>query len=92
MTKFYSQGRPKDPIRQVLRRLVGKSPPKFVRGYNYSNLTDVQHAQLQDWVGSNINNTVLYWSTAIGIIEAAENIVAEAVANANIPPEETNDD
>lgn len=90
--KFYSQGRPKDPIRQVLRRLVGKAPPKFVRGYNYGNLTDVQHAQLQDWVSINISDTVLYWSTAIGIIEAAENIVGEAVANANIPPEETDDD
>jgi hypothetical protein len=35
-----------------------------------------------------INDTPLYWSTGIGIIEAAETIVAEAVANANIPPKD----
>jgi hypothetical protein len=86
--RFYSQGKPKDPIREVLRRLVGKAPPKFVRGYDYSNLTDKQHEELQSWVLDGISDTVLYWSTGIGIIEAAETIVAEAVENANIPPKD----
>jgi hypothetical protein len=86
--RYYSQGKPKDPIREVLHRIVGKEPPPFVQGYDYSNLTDRQYEQLQSWVLNSLSGTELYWSTGIGILEAAQNIVAEAVANANIPPKE----
>lgn len=85
----YSQGNPKDPIREVLRHLVGEEPPTFVRGYDTMNLTDRQLEELTPWILNTLSSTELYWSTGIGIIEAAENIVAEAVANANIPPKES---
>jgi len=87
--RFSYYGQIKDPIRSVLKLLCGGSePPPYVQGYDYDNLTDDQHSQLQDWVGMHISEEII-WSTAIGIIDAAENIVAEAVANANILPEET---
>lgn len=82
--RHYTQGAPRNPIRIVLRRIMGKAPPKYVQGYDYSNLTDVQHTRLQEWVGMNLPDSI-FWSTAIGVIDAAENIVAEAVGNANIP-------
>lgn len=85
---FFTQGKPKHPLRDALRIFMGgKRPPDFVQGYEYSNLTDAQHAQLQDWVSLNLPAT-LYWSTAIGIIESAEKVVDEAVGNANIPPKD----
>lgn len=74
-----------NPIRDVLKLLCGgKEPPEFVRGYDYSNLTDAQHSELQNWVGMNMDRSI-EWSTAIGIIDAAESIVIEAAGNANIP-------
>jgi hypothetical protein len=76
---------PKNPIRKVLRAMTGKKPPKFVKGYDYSNLTDMQHQELQDWAATNARPT---WLTGIGLIEAAEKQVQEAVDNANIPPKE----
>lgn len=39
--------------------------------------------ELQDWVGEYIRSE-FFWSTNIGIIEAAEHIVKEAYANGNI--------
>lgn len=85
--KHYTWGNPKDPIRQVFKRLVGAEPPTLVRGYDTRSLTDKQSTELTTWVLNTLSSTDLYWSTGIGIIEAAENIVAEAVENANIPPE-----
>lgn len=75
---------PKNPIRKVLRAMTGKKPPKFVKGYNYNNLTDMQHQELQDWAATNVRPN---WLTGIGLIEAAERQVKEAVDNSNIPPE-----
>jgi hypothetical protein len=79
------------PIRDALFVLVGAEPPQFVQGYDYADYNDAQHHQLQDWVGTVLDGR-LSWSTAIGIIDAAERIVAEAVSNANIPPKEHWDD
>jgi len=75
---------PKNPIRKVLRAMTGKRPPSYVKGYNFSNLTDKQTDELQDWA---VNNVRPFWLTGIGLIEAAEKQVKEAVDNANIPPE-----
>lgn len=76
------------PLREALKVLMGgKEPPKYVQGYDYSNLTDDQHTHLQDWVNMNLPGTIA-WSTGIGVIDAAEHIVEEAVGNANIPPKE----
>lgn len=77
------QGKPKHPIREVLKLLCGKAPPKFVVGYDYSNLTDNQHEALHNWCSYNARP---YWSTGIALAEAAEKIVEEAVSNGNIPP------
>lgn len=78
------QGKPRHPIRDVLKRIIGKAPPQYVRGYDYSNFTDGQHSDLQDWVSLNLPVS-LEWSTAIGVIDAAQTIVEEAVSNGNIP-------
>lgn len=75
---------PKNPIRKVLRAMTGKKPPEFVKGYNYDNLTDMQHQELQDWASTNVRPN---WLTGIGLVEAAERQVKEAVDNGNIPPE-----
>ncbi len=84
--RHYSQGSPRHPIREVLQRIVGAVPPDFVQGYDYNNLTDTQYESLQSWVLDSLSDSPLYWSTGIGILEAAQNIVEEAVINANIPP------
>ena len=85
--KKYPPAKPQDPIREVLEMIVGKPPPPLIQGYTLRNLTDGQYHALQAWVVNSLSITKLYWSTGIGILEAAENIVAEAVANGNIPPE-----
>jgi hypothetical protein len=64
--------------------MTGKRPPKFVKNYNFDNLTDMQRDELQDWA---VNNVRPFWITGIGLIEAAEKQVKEAVDNGNIPPE-----
>jgi len=81
--------KPKHPIREVLTWLCGKQPPYYVQGYDYSNLTDQQHEDLQQWAVEKIDKTPLFWSTGIAVIEAAETIVAEAVSNGNIPAKDS---
>lgn len=75
---------PREPLRDVLRAATGKAPPRFVRGYSTRGLTDEQNDRLQDWAATHARPG---WLTGIGLIEAAEAQVAEAVANGNIPPE-----
>ena len=77
-------GKVKNPIREVLKATTGKSPPKFVLGYSFENLTDEQFSKLQDWA---IVNVKPVWLTGIGLLDAAENQVKEAVSNGNIPKE-----
>ena len=74
-----------DPIREVLQAMTGKEPPSFVRGYDYKGLTDEQVQELQDWCCVNVKPE---WLTGIGLMDAAENQVAEAVSNGNIAPVE----
>jgi|SRR6478609_616191 len=78
---------PKDPFRDVLKAMTGKEPPAFVKGYGSRDLTDQQQMELQDWCSSNAEP---FWLTGIGLWEAAEQQVKEAVSNGNIPrdPEE----
>lgn len=75
---------PKDPIRLVLKAMTGAVPPTFVRGYNFKGLTDDQTSKLQDWC---VNHVRPDWLTGIGLMDAAEEQVREAVDNGNIPPE-----
>ena len=74
---------PKDPIRQVLRAMTGVQPPAFVSGYDFDNLSDTQLQTLQDWA---IMSVKPRWLTGIGLLDAAESQVQEAVDNGNIPP------
>lgn len=75
---------PKHPFREVLETIARVKAPDFVRGYNTRGYSDLEQMQLQDWAASHAKPS---WGTGIGFIEAAELIVAEAVANGNIPPE-----
>jgi hypothetical protein len=75
---------PKDPIREVLRAMTGVTPPAFVKGYDCKGLTDAQVQELQDWCATHVRPS---WLTGIGLMDAAENQVAEAVSNGNIPPD-----
>jgi len=72
---------PRCPWRLVIKTLVGKEPPEWVRG-DLRKLSDERHSELQDWIGSNLQPS-MEWSTAIGVIDAACSLVEEAKANAN---------
>lgn len=74
---------PKDPIREVLQQMLGAEPPDFVRGYSLTQLSDQDYEALQDWVG---DHYPIGWETNIGLLDAAEIRVQEAVMNGNIPP------
>lgn len=71
------------PWREAIAMLVGKRPPLWMRGNPSTALNDEQTDQLQDWIGRNLSPN-MQWSTAIGIIEAAQALVHAAVDNGNI--------
>lgn len=83
------QAKPKHPIRESLRWLLGAEPPKYVQGYNLGNLTDDQKDDLQSWAVRNVDKTAIFWGTGIAMLDAAEAIVNEAVDNGNIPAEDS---
>jgi hypothetical protein len=72
---------PRCPWRLAIKTIVGKEPPDWVRG-NLHKLSDARHGELQDWIGSNLQVS-MEWSTAIGVIDAACNLVDEAKNNSN---------
>lgn len=63
--------------------MTGKRPPRFVRGYSVNDHTDEEIDALQSWA---VRNVKPRWLTGIGLLEAAEEQVREAVMNGNIPP------
>jgi hypothetical protein len=73
---------PRHPLREVLQAITGKEPPQFVEGYDTHDFEECHADELQAWC---VMNARPVWSTGIGIVEAAEHMVAEAAANANIP-------
>ena len=75
---------PKNPIRDVLHAMTGKDPPDYVRGYSLKGLTGMQNIEMQEWCASNVRPA---WLTGIGLMNAAESQVAEAVTNGDLPPE-----
>lgn len=75
--------KPKHPIREVLKQMCLRAPPSFVKGYDFTNLTDLEIMRLQDWASRYVQPS---WLTGIGVLDAAEKQVEEAVANGNIPP------
>ena len=62
--------------------MTGVSPPEFVQGYVFQGLSDEQMQELQDWCALHVKPV---WLTGIGLMDAAESQVAEAVSNGNIP-------
>lgn len=83
MSKY---ARPKNPIRAVLKAMTGVRPPSFVKGYSFRDLDDKQAEELQNWCAANVRPK---WLTGIGLMEAAESQVDEAVVNGNIPGSES---
>ena len=82
--KIPKLSQPEHPIREVLEAMTGQKPPAFVKGYDFKGLTDAQLQELQDWCCIHVKPS---WLTGIGLMDAAESQVEEAVSNANIPPE-----
>lgn len=70
----------------VYALFLTKLPPKklFDRFFNYGLGTDDNgFTEMQDFVSYNLKKE-FNWSTAIGIIEAVDHIVEEAISNGNI--------
>lgn len=69
-------------LQDILAVFLVKVPPiEIIAAWMKS-----ESEELQDFVGMHLIPSV-QWSTAIGIIEAAQNIVLEAINNANLTPE-----
>lgn len=68
-------------LQQAIGAFTKCTPPLhlIVRYFN----VDGDDTELQDWVGNN-TKPEFFWSTCIGIIEAAEHIVKDAYSNGNI--------
>jgi hypothetical protein len=77
--------RPKNPLREVLQAMTGSRPPKCARGYSSTELSDEEQEELHKWA---VNHVKPAWLTGIGLIDAADAQIAEAVSNGNIPPPE----
>ena len=74
---------PKDPIRAILVEWTGGAkPPDYVKGYDFSNLTEEQRLDLQLWC---IGNAVPDWLPGETFMQCAELAVKGAVANGKIP-------
>ncbi len=70
-----------NPIREALRTLCWAEPPRFVRGYDLDNLSDREKTLLQNWAGEHARPE---WATSLGMLDAAELIVRQALENGNI--------
>ena len=72
----------KNPFYEALKAITQETPPKYCKGiFSSSELKEDAQNKLHQWC---VNNSKPYWSTGIAILEAADNIVNEAVGNANI--------
>ena len=70
------------PLAEALQAITGKKPPAYTRGaFSSSDLLDENVTDLQDWCSI---HACPAWSTGLGVLEAAEAIVQEAVDNGNI--------
>ncbi|MEM9067123.1 MAG: hypothetical protein AAGE52_01415 [Myxococcota bacterium] len=70
------------PLREALRALTGAEPPSFVGdAYSVSELDESLWTRLQDWCSDHARPE---WACGISMMDAADAIVSEAVANGNI--------
>lgn len=75
---------PKDPLWDVLFMTTGKDPPDYVRGcYSSKELPEDKQETLLDWCATYAQP---FWLTGVGLLEAVDRQVEEAVSNGNIPP------
>lgn len=71
-----------NPLTEALAMMAMAAPPDFTHGHvDTSKMTDDQVDELQSWC---VDHCKLAWSTGIGMLEAAELVVREAINNANI--------
>jgi hypothetical protein len=66
---------------ELFRVFCGKTPKKSLLK-PLEQLTDSQFSELQNWVGG--NQRVCVWTTNIGLMEAINSLVEEAIGNTNI--------
>ena len=72
------------PLADALFAITGMEPPKYTHGLYLSESLEDKAVDLQDWCADNARPS---WATGLGVLEAAELLVQQAVENANIPPE-----
>lgn len=86
-THEHPYGSIQNPLRDALESITGRRAPfKLVpRGSFSSSDPGVDADGLQSWVIQALPD-IVGWSTGVGIIEAADTIVREAVLNGNIAP------
>jgi hypothetical protein len=74
--------RVENPLTEALEAITGEKPPAYTHGaFSCDDLAEKDVTDLQDWCSLHARP---HWSTGIGVLEAAELIVREAVDNANI--------
>ena len=72
------------PLREILAQMTGKRPPAFLKGhYTTETLSEGDTERLQNWAIRNVRPS---WLTGIGLMDAADSQVHEAIMNGNIPP------
>jgi len=75
-----------NPLAVALQVITGEEPPTYTHGvFSSQELSDENVSDLQDWCSFHARP---FWSTGIGVLEAAELIVQEAVDNGNIAGKE----
>ena len=73
------------PLREMLEALTGEAPPDYITTqYSSSELTEYEQDKLQWWCVDYVRPV---WATGIGLLEAADKMIEEAVSNGNIPPQ-----
>ncbi len=73
---------PAHPLYEVLLYMVRHPPPEFTKGKMFiSELTEEENTRLQDWCSRHVKPE---WLTGIGVMDAADSQIREAVANGNI--------
>ena len=72
----------KNPLKDVLSAMTHSYPPDYLNGlFSSDELHEAYYLEFQDWCASNV---LPAWATGIGLIEAADKMVLEAVRNGNI--------
>lgn len=70
------------PFAEAIESIIGVPPPFDLSGVFYSHeIDDENFIKLQDWCSLHARPA---WATGISMVDAADHIVKEAVANSNI--------